>query len=933
MKRFFFHQVGLRSKLATMALIAIVLIAFPALHLWNQTNVEMTFDAREKLALQPIRETQELIHRAQLNRARAVMLLLGKASAADYAGTQRAVEEQLTKLQALPQLANEKPLQDSISGLRQMLGNLANPAAGETADAFFTRHIEYVDQIYQLLQGEAAVFGLRLDPEPASYNLYDASLNGLVNELESVARIRGYGIQGLADPKNGATALLRIQPVTHTLSTQLQTTNRILGYAKAAQVEHGDQEMANTIEKILVDNRQTVAEVVELANQLGSGKATTLEQWVRVSSAALDKANEHTTQLLGLLEEEYNQGLNEKQALKNRLLMVFAALLLLMVGTALLVGYSIIVPLQQLMASANRIAQGDLSETGEAIKGKNEVARLAQAVGNMRQSLYDTQLRDQASARETARVVSALDNTSVNVMIADSDRKIIYMNSSVRKMLKKAEADLRKVLPSFDVDKLIGKSIDEFHKNPSHQSHLLASITTAYQAKIAVAGFHFRLIANPIFDGKGERLGSVVEWLDITDEVHTEEEVAALIEAASQGNFSSRLELAGKDGFFKILTEGINSLLDTTERGLTDVGAMFTALAAGNLTHRMAGDYSGMFARLQDDANLTVERLTEIVHQIKESSDTILTAAREIAAGNQNLSQRTESQAASLEETASAMEELTSTVKQNAENSRQANQLARGASDIAEKAGGVVGEVVDTMKGINSSANKIVDIIAVIDDIAFQTNILALNAAVEAARAGEQGRGFAVVASEVRNLAQRSAAAAKEIKQLINDSVDKVESGSLLVNQAGQTMEEVVNSVKHVTDIMSEISAASTEQSAGIQEVNQTVTQMDDMTQQNAALVEEAAAAAKSLEEQSHRLTEAVSAFRLSNEAPARAARTSVHLATPVELPVREAPKEEGHNGSKGSKKKANGTSTGASNGSGSRRLPKTIAEDDWEHF
>nr|WP_308447083.1 methyl-accepting chemotaxis protein [Chitinimonas prasina] len=545
----------------------------------------------------------------------------------------------------------------------------------------------------------------------------------------------------------------------------------------------------------------------------------------------------------------------------------------------------------------------------------------------MRQNLYDTQLRDQANARETARVVSALDNTSVNLMIADANRQIIYMNSSVRRMLKKAEPELRKALPSFDVDKLIGKSMDEFHKNPSHQSHLLASLTTTYQAKISVAGFHFRLIANPIFDSKAERLGSVVEWQDITDEVNTEAEVAALIEAASLGNFSSRLELSGKVGFFKILTEGINSLLDTTERGLNDVGAMFTALAAGNLTHRMAGDYSGMFARLQDDANLTVERLTEIVNQIKESSDTILTAAREIAAGNQNLSQRTESQAASLEETASAMEELTSTVKQNAENSRQANQLARGASDIAEKAGGVVGEVVDTMKGINSSANKIVDIIAVIDDIAFQTNILALNAAVEAARAGEQGRGFAVVASEVRNLAQRSAAAAKEIKQLINDSVDKVESGSLLVNQAGQTMEEVVNSVKHVTDIMSEISAASTEQSAGIQEVNQTVTQMDDMTQQNAALVEEAAAAAKSLEEQSHRLTEAVSAFRLTNESSSRSPRTYVHTATPVELPSRETSREESPSSNKASKKKTTDSS------STSRRLPKTIAEDDWEHF
>nr|WP_282099383.1 methyl-accepting chemotaxis protein [Deefgea sp. CFH1-16] len=314
------------------------------------------------------------------------------------------------------------------------------------------------------------------------------------------------------------------------------------------------------------------------------------------------------------------------------------------------------------------------------------------------------------------------------------------------------------------------------------------------------------------------------------------------------------------------LAEGMNQLVESNEAGLSDVARVLGALAQGDLTQKITAEYRGLLGQLKEDCNTTSERLAEIVANIKEAASTINVASQEIAAGNSNLSSRTEQQAASLEETASSMEELTSTVKQNAENARQANQLAIGASDIAVKGGDVVGQVVSTMADINDSAKKIVDIISVIDGIAFQTNILALNAAVEAARAGEQGRGFAVVASEVRNLAQRSAGAAKEIKTLIGDSVLKVEAGSKLVDQAGHTMQDVVGAVRRVTDIMSEISAASSEQSAGIEQVNQAITHMDENTQQNAALVEEAAAAAESLEEQASNLTQTVAIFKLGAE-------------------------------------------------------------------
>ncbi|MBX9916829.1 MAG: MCP four helix bundle domain-containing protein [Nitrosomonas sp.] len=297
---------------------------------------------------------------------------------------------------------------------------------------------------------------------------------------------------------------------------------------------------------------------------------------------------------------------------------------------------------------------------------------------------------------------------------------------------------------------------------------------------------------------------------------------------------------------------------------LNEAVEVANAVASGDLTKRIEATSTNETGRLLQALKTMNENLVDLVGKVRSGTDQIATASGEIASGNSDLSQRTEEQASSLEETASSMEELTSTVKQNADNARQANQLAAGASEVAMKGGSVVGQVVQTMSSINESSKKIVDIISVIDGIAFQTNILALNAAVEAARAGEQGRGFAVVATEVRTLAQRSAAAAKEIKELISDSVTKVEDGTRLVDEAGATMDEIVTAVKRVTDIMSEISAASQEQSSGIEQVNQAVTQMDEATQQNAALVEEASAAAESMQEQAHALTHAINAFKLS---------------------------------------------------------------------
>ena len=344
-------------------------------------------------------------------------------------------------------------------------------------------------------------------------------------------------------------------------------------------------------------------------------------------------------------------------------------------------------------------------------------------------------------------------------------------------------------------------------------------------------------------------------------------EVTVVTQAAAGGDMSKRIDLMGKDGFLLDLSRGVNDVVSTTETGLLDISSVLGSVANGDLSKRIEREYGGLFAKLKGDVNATADRLFDIVTRINASTDQIVSAAGEVSAGSGDLSERSEQQASNLEETAASMEELAATVRQNSENAQQANQLAGGARQTAGSGGEIVAKAVVAMDKIASSSQKIEDIVGMIDEIAFQTNLLALNAAVEAARAGDAGKGFAVVAQEVRNLAQRSAQASKEIKGLIADSSTHVRNGVELVRGTGKTLEEIVSSIKRVADIVGEIAAASAEQASGIDQVNSAITQMDEMTQQNAALVEESAAASQSLNEQAHGLMQLMSFFQLGNRA------------------------------------------------------------------
>ncbi len=716
-------------------------------------------------------------------------------------------------------------------------------------DDSFAQHNELIRDTLDFGAAVAMQSGMSRDPEQATSTLVALATGrmpeavnraGIVRDRATAGVLRGY----LSDGDRSMIEVSR-QEVT-TLLAQIDRQLKWIGAS--------DGEVHSQVAPNFQRARDAFTSFSSFADQkLLKAQEVTVDGAGMFEAAAptFDSFIELSDKAYGVMLEQISRRASSQELNRNLTLAVVAGVIALALALSYLITLALTRPMARAVSVFGAIANGRYDNEIQH-QGSDEVAKVLLALDEMQSKLRQQIETERTQAAQNARVRVALDNVASNVMLCDANFEIIYTNPALAAMFRDAESDLRKDLPHFNATSVVGASIDVLCRNPAQDRRTFSDLRSTQTMQVSLGRRTFRLIVNPVIDAAGSRVGTVFEWTDRTQEVAVESDMQDMLNAVLAGDLDRRIGLETKVGFFEVMSRGVNHLADN---------------------------------------------MSEVVRRVKSAAGEVYRGAEEISAGNANLSQRTEEQSSSLEETASSMEEMTSTVKQNADNAGQANQLAIAARDQAEKGGAVVSQAVRAMADINDASRRIADIIGVIDEIAFQTNLLALNAAVEAARAGEQGRGFAVVASEVRNLAGRSATAAKEIKDLIQDSVRKVQDGSLLVTQSGQTLEQIVASVKKVSDIVAEIAAASREQSSGIEQVNRAVMQMDELTQQNAALVEQATAASQAMADQARELNEMMNRYRVRQSAGDKHEQSQTALAAAAPASEQSSPALAGRSG------------------------------------
>ena len=735
-----------------------------------------------------------------------------RAAHAEVQASQDAIQARLTALvrsagAGLSALHSAAQWQSIQSEWQQ----LQSQTAQRDAAAIVAHHQALLERIRQLSDQVARRSGLQSEATPQTAMLVQIAVRDVPGSIAAAAETRWYAIRGSLRGSVGADDRIGLKLQQQAFDDAFAEVSRALELTSAQAAA------------VLAPKAEAVRATSASFAQLLESKLLQVPRPLLSPADILSSSLPLTTALQSLCNTAY---VSTDTALQSRLrevehrraLTISVALcsLALALMLAWLISRSLSQPLQQAIGVFEQIARGRYDSQIQ-VHGSDEPAQVLSALREMQGRLGAQLDAERTSATANRRIRQALDKVATSVILADAGHRIIYLNDAARATFLRAQAEIRRSLPAFDAAQLEGLQLEALSSDPARYRHFLEGLTGSHTHDLKWGRCCFRTISSAVRDGAGERIGTVVEWLDLTAERAIESEIHSMVAAVAAGDLAGRIEPSGKSGFHAAMAQGFNQLADN---------------------------------------------LSEIVTSVKAVTAQVRSAAQEITEGNVNLSQRTENQSASLQQTASSMEEMTSTVRQNADNAGQANQLAVAARDQAEQGGRVVDQAVAAMNDIAGASSRIADIIGVIDEIAFQTNLLALNAAVEAARAGEQGRGFAVVASEVRNLAGRSASAAREIKALIEDSVRKVQDGATLVTQSGQALAQIVLSVKKVSDIVAEIAAASREQSAGIEQVNRAVVQMDELTQQDAALVEEATAASQQLAAQVQDLQQLLDRYR-----------------------------------------------------------------------
>ncbi|MFT5755584.1 MAG: methyl-accepting chemotaxis protein [Alteromonadaceae bacterium] len=872
-------NVKLAHKLGLAIFVLLIPLMFTMYFLISMITSNLDIAQKEVDGINVVTPLQEIVQKIALHRGASAGFLGGNKPLGDK--LQPLEKELKTIFARTSKILGETStlsIDSEVNQLKKDWDTLVDTHLQLSANESFSLHNQVVENTLNLILLVADDSTLSLDAYLDSYNMMVAVTSYIPNLTNSIGIVRAFGTKALTErelDENTKFKLFALKTNIVKMSSSLQAgrdsvlkTTPSLQKTLSTPYNNALEAIKNSAE--LLETQLIRAEIIDYDSSA----------YYEEMTQSIDKILRLNDVLMSSLVNILNRRADDQESIMYS--NVISVIILVLIGCAItfIIVKGAINSMAQAMLVFAEIAKGHL-DNDLSTSNKDEFGQLFNAIDNMQSTLKE-------KGREVGRLSSTMEGMTTNVMMADLKGNIVYANPAVKAMLSKREAQLRKVLLSFSVETIVGSNFDTFHKNPAHQQNLLSNPDNLpYTAEITVAGLTFQLIVIALRDEENMHIGNAVQWIDLTEEKDAQTQVEKLISDAISGALSSRIETSKYQGFMKGLGDNINGLMDAIVEPITDAINVAQSLSSGNLTQTMDGKYAGEFLALAEAMNGSIDNLSNMVSEIRSASTNVFDSSREIAEGNTELSHRTESQASSLEETASAMEELTSTVQQNAENSSEASKLSITVMDKASSGGGVVKNAITAMSDINKSSKKIADIIGVIDEIAFQTNLLALNAAVEAARAGEQGRGFAVVAAEVRNLAQRSAGAAKEIKGLINDSVEAVGQGTKLVDETGQTFTELVTAIEEVSKMISDIDSAGKEQAAGIGEVSAAVSQMDEMTQQNAALVEEAAASSKSMEEQAQSLLDQVAYFNTGDKAASPAQRsTSKPATTPTAKPL-----------------------------------------------
>ena len=814
----FLNRLKLWQKLALLVVAMAVPTALLGVFYLSEANEQVALASDEIEGARYAQSVGAVLAEASNHRSRLFALLTGDAARRDEVSSS---ESEMDKLVAEVNASDAKvgakfKVSESWQSIKSDWERIKAEGPKLTADEAVARHNALIDHLFKLSEVLAARSGLNVDPSLETSVLIQIATHDVPEALIASGNIRWYATRASIKGYLGGDDRMALQLYHDEYVERFDSVGRDLDRASEeakAKVRPAVEAARNafttgygTVKEKIIDAQKleiTTAELYSATRDVSS----TLAQLSDIAYSAMNAA--------------VQQRLSQVTTTRNLTAGITTFALAFALTLSWLITRSLAVPLARAIAVFGNISAGKYDNQIER-GGTDEAGQVLQALDDMQGKLRTQIETERSFAAENSRIRQALDKVSTSVVLCDAHYKIIYINDTAQAMFARNQHEIKKTLATFDAARLRGSDMTGLSTDPAGMRRVLDNLVGTDTHERMLGGCTLRSVANPVLNDRGERIGTVVEWTDRTPEVAVEKEMQDMLSAVVSGDVSKRIDLAGKTAFFESMSRGVNQLADN---------------------------------------------MAEVVSKVKLVASEVNRGADEISAGNANLSQRTEEQSSSLEETASSMEEMTTTVKQNADNAGQANQLAMAARDQAEKGGSVVNQAVRAMADINDASKKIADIIGVIDDIAFQTNLLALNAAVEAARAGEQGRGFAVVASEVRSLAGRSATAAKEIKELIQDSVKKVEDGSVLVTQSGQTLEKIVASVKKVSDIVAEIAAASREQSSGIEQVNRAVMQMDELTQQNAALVEQATAASQAMAEQVRGLNEMLARYRVAEAA------------------------------------------------------------------